>query len=65
MAETLFSGLAEQAVNRDRSPEEKALIPISTTIQDALVPQMPAKALVSCKLTGEDASIIRPLPGSR
>ena len=60
MAETLFSGLAAQAVNRDRRPEEKALIPISTTIKDALVPQIAVKALVSCKLTGEDASIIRP-----
>lgn len=60
MAETLFSGLAAQAVNRDRRPEEKALIPISTTIQDALVAQIAVKALVSCKLTGEDASIIRP-----
>jgi len=60
MAETLFSGLAAQAVNRDRRPEEKALIPISTTIKDALVPQMAVKALVSCKLTGQNASVIRP-----
>lgn len=60
MAETLFSGLAAQAVNQDRRPGEKALIPISTTIRDALVPQIAVKALVSCKLTGEDASVIRP-----
>ncbi|TIV75170.1 MAG: hypothetical protein E5V93_14510 [Mesorhizobium sp.] len=60
MAEILFSGLAAQAVNRDRRPGEKALVPISTTIPDALVPQIAVKALVSCKLTGGDVSTICP-----
>lgn len=59
MAETLFSGLAERAVNPTRAKEEKALIPISTST-NALVPTLAVKALVSCRLTGAEASAFRP-----
>ena len=60
MAESLFSGFAAKASNRARQPGEKALIAINAAMPEALVPALPVKAIVSCRLSGAARSVIRP-----
>lgn len=57
-AENEFSNLTRDAINKHRSPGEKALVPISKVAKGQLVPYLDVAAVLSLKLTHSPVSSI-------